>query len=231
MSVSVKHQDRLSEPTGKRGKILRELRRQIDLQGIAGITMRDLALAAGVTPKTLYNLFGSKDALVSQSVRDTYKTVMGAITQDHKDLDAFEQLIAYAAASAEFNLSEPVYTSTMIYAYYSADSSLVSFHEDFHNYIGGAFKILLKSMQDAGELHSWSPAEVIARQIVECLISTAAEWTRGIVSSDQFIDTSLLGVLSLLYVHLKNKRQVEAKAKIKALSEKLGGDENRVLAV
>jgi len=225
MIAAIKRDNHLGEVPGKRGQILRELRRQIGVQGIAGITMRDLALASGVATKTLYNLFGSKDALISESVRDTYKSVMGAITQSDRDLDAFEQLISYASASAQFNLAEPIYTRAMIYAYYSADTSLGSFHQDFHNYIGGAFKDLLLQMRQTGDLQPWSPPHVIARQIVESLISTAAEWTKDIWQDEAFVDTSLLSVLSLLYVHLTDRLQSQVQDRIKELSKKLGDDQ------
>ena len=94
-----------AEDNSKRNQVLRELRRQIGVTGLAGITMRDLALASGVATKTLYNLFGSKDALVAETVKDTYKTVMDTIKVHDGDLVAFDRLLAYVTASARFNLA------------------------------------------------------------------------------------------------------------------------------
>jgi AcrR family transcriptional regulator len=210
-----------SEPTGKRGQILRELRRQIGVRGIDGITMRDLAIASGVALKTLYNLFGSKEALVAESVRETYRRVMGSIIQDDGAPEPFDQLIAYASRSAQFNLAEPVYTKAMIYAYYAAYESEYSFHKDFHDYIGGGFENILTEMQTLGELRDWSSPRVIARQIVESLISTAAEWAKQVIPDDAFADTSLLTILSLLHVHLDDRRRNETEARIREIGERL----------
>jgi AcrR family transcriptional regulator len=224
MNLIIKDFAQAAEPTGKRGQVLRELRRQIGVRGIDGITMRDLAKESGVALKTLYNLFGSKEALVAESVRETYRSVMGSITQGHECLDAFDQLIAYARASAQFNLAEPVYTKAMIYAYYAQYSSECSFHADFHDYIGGGFEELLVKMQILGELRPWSSPKVIARQIVESLISTAAEWIKQVVPDDAFVDSSLLSVFSLLYVHLNDRRRDEAEARIREIGARLEPD-------
>jgi AcrR family transcriptional regulator len=214
----------IAEVTGKRGQILRELRRQIGSRGIASITIRDLAAASGVATKTLYNLFGSKDALISETIRYTYRDVMGAIDKNKPGLDAFGHLTAYVAASARFNLEERIYSRAAIYAYYSADTALVSFHRDFHDYIGGAINRLLTDMKESGELRPWSPPSVIARQIVECMLSTAAEWARGMLSDEQLVDASMLGVLSLIHGHLTDLRKPETRARIEALSAKLSAE-------
>jgi AcrR family transcriptional regulator len=209
--------------SSKRAQVLREFRRQIDAMGVAGITsitMRDLALSAGVATKTLYNLFGSKDALVAETVRDTYRSVIHQIAEHDGDLAAFDCLLAYVTASARFNLSEPVYSRAMIYAYYSTDVSLASVHRDFHDYIGGAFQRLLADMRRKGEINRWSPPPVVARMIVESMISTVAEWTRNVLRDDELVDASLLAVLSLLLPHLAEPRATAVKARIRALSKK-----------
>src|SRR5262245_39106061 len=48
----------------RRGRILGAARRLVAERGYDGLTMRDLARAARVSVPTLYNLFGSKDAIL-----------------------------------------------------------------------------------------------------------------------------------------------------------------------
>src|SRR5689334_6227903 len=48
----------------RRERILRAARKLVAERGYAGLTMRDLADAARVSVPTLYNLFGSKDAIL-----------------------------------------------------------------------------------------------------------------------------------------------------------------------
>jgi AcrR family transcriptional regulator len=55
-----------------RAGILSATRALITEKGYDGVNMRDLAKAAGVTPKTLYYQFGSKEELLSSAVEDMF---------------------------------------------------------------------------------------------------------------------------------------------------------------
>src|SRR5258705_13283731 len=48
----------------RRGRIMTAARKLVATKGYQGLTMRDLARAARVSVPTLYNLFGSKDAIL-----------------------------------------------------------------------------------------------------------------------------------------------------------------------
>jgi len=209
------------DPKGssKRAQVLRELRREIGVCGIERITMRNLASQSGVALATLYNLFGSKEAMVVEALRETHRLVMGSITQDDPAPEAFDQLIAYASGAARFILSEPMYGKAMVYAYYAANGSENLFHRDLHDYIGATLENLLAGMQRLGELREWSSPRFIARQMTEALFSVAAEWSRQVIPDHMFVDTSLLMALSLLHVHLNDQRRDQAEARIRQVSE------------
>ena len=222
-----KQKEGISELGGKRGQILRTLLKSLGSKGIPSITMRGLAKDAGVATKTIYNLFGSKDALISEIIRHTYRERMALIKEANADIDAFEQLTKFVLASAQFNVAEAEYSHAVVYAYYSADESLGSFHHDMHDYIGGELSNLLEDMKSKGELESWSSPKVIARQIIESMISSAAEWTIRSLSDEEFIDVTLVNVLTILYVHLTS-HESEVKANIKLLNKKLEQNKKRV---
>jgi len=209
------------EPTGKRAQILRELRRQIGLRGIERITMRNLAAEAGVALATLYNLFGSKEAMVVEAVRETHRLVMGSMIQDDPAAGAFDQVIGYACRSAQFILSEPIYGKAMVYAYYVAKESENLFHRDLQDYIGATLANLLAEMQRLGELRAWSSPLLIARQMTEALFGIASQWSRQVIPDEAFIDTALLTSLSLLHVHLNDRRRAQTEARIRDVSQKL----------
>ena len=63
--------------------------------------------------------------------------------------------------------------------------------------------------------------------IVESMISTVAEWTRNVVRDDELVDASLLAVLSLLLPHLTESLEMPVRARIRALSEKLGSNKTK----
>ena len=53
----------------RREKILSAARKLVASQGYEGMVMSDLAVIAGVSPTTLYNLFNTKDELLLEALR------------------------------------------------------------------------------------------------------------------------------------------------------------------
>ena len=66
----------------RRAEILKAVREAIKNHGYHGMTMRALADQAGVSPKTLYNIYGSKDALLLAAVTDLLTSIKPATPED-----------------------------------------------------------------------------------------------------------------------------------------------------
>jgi AcrR family transcriptional regulator len=101
---------------GLRFQILVALRRQIAANGLQALTVRDFAASCGVATRTLYNLFGSKDNLISESIRESYQTVMDSIAaKPDPDASPLTQLLEYVELSSRWMRSESGYSRAMIY--------------------------------------------------------------------------------------------------------------------
>ena len=61
--------------TRRREGILTAARTLIVERGYDGVTMRDLAAQSGVTPKTLYHQFGSKEKLLRAAVEERFRLI------------------------------------------------------------------------------------------------------------------------------------------------------------
>ena len=64
----------------RRRRILREARRMIVESGLAAFNVRDLCARAGIAQKTLYNAFGSKEAVVAMAIRQYLADFLGQMT-------------------------------------------------------------------------------------------------------------------------------------------------------
>lgn len=89
----------------RREKILATARDLITRHGYEGVTMRELAEKANVTPKTLYHQFGNKEKLLHIAVEERFRHTYQAI-DDHKmkkGIDKLFFIIDAVAASAKKN--------------------------------------------------------------------------------------------------------------------------------
>ncbi len=110
----------------RQDRILEVARELIAQHGYDGLTMRDLANSADVSPTTLYNLYANKDALVLAAVADLL-----ALT--HSRLEAFvpesgyEQILAAIDFNAQQIEQTPEYAAAMTRALFQAppDHALV----------------------------------------------------------------------------------------------------------
>ena len=90
----------------RREKILSAARKLVASQGYEGMVMSDLAVIAGVSPTTLYNLFNTKDELLLEALRGlivkNYERV-GKVPED----TGWKYLLKVAENGAWLRRSEP----------------------------------------------------------------------------------------------------------------------------
>jgi AcrR family transcriptional regulator len=84
----------------RREAILASARDLITAHGYEGVTMRDLAAKANVTPKTLYHQFGNKEKLLRTAVEERFRHTYQAIN-DHKVEKGIDKLFFIIEAIAE----------------------------------------------------------------------------------------------------------------------------------
>ena len=103
----------------RRVKILRTARRLVSEVGYDGLTMRGLATAAEVSPKTLYNLFGSKDELLIFALDDLMLGLAQSI-QNSENVEGFDYLFLRQEIHSEEILRSPRYAALMTRALFQA---------------------------------------------------------------------------------------------------------------
>jgi len=100
----------------RRRRILREARRMIVESGIAAFNVRDLCARAGIAQKTLYNAFGSKEAVVTMAIRQYLADFLGRMSLAH-EADSIEGRLERFIKIHSRNIQIRPYTSAIMAVY------------------------------------------------------------------------------------------------------------------
>ena len=103
----------------RKERILKTVRDQLSRFGYDGLSMRDVADAAGVSPTTLYNLFQNKDGLVLAAQEDLLDRVAQSVRSQHKK--GLQRLIVAAEAIADQVVKTPRYADAMTRLLFNGD--------------------------------------------------------------------------------------------------------------
>lgn len=100
----------------RRRRILREARKMIAESGIAAFNVRDLCARAGIAQKTLYNAFGSKEAVVTMAIRQYLADFLGRMSLAH-DPESVEGRLERFIKVHSRNIQIRPYTSAIMAVY------------------------------------------------------------------------------------------------------------------
>lgn len=100
----------------RRRRILREARRMIIESGIAAFNVRDLCARAGIAQKTLYNAFGSKEAVVTMAIRQYLADFLGRMSLANEP-DTIEGRLERFIKVHSRNIQIRPYTSAIMAVY------------------------------------------------------------------------------------------------------------------
>jgi len=103
----------------RRANILKSARKVVSHMGYDGLTMRGLAEASEVSPKTLYNLYKSKDELLLAALDDLLNGLVQTVHQT-SDSKGFDYLLLRQERFSEEINNNPSYAQAMARALFQA---------------------------------------------------------------------------------------------------------------
>jgi len=163
----------------RREKILAAARDLITRHGYEGVTMRELAAKAGVTPKTLYHQFGNKEKLLRTAVEERFRHTYQAI-DDHqmkKGVDKLFFIVDSVADSARKNV-----------AYARALTPLLASRGDpFVRIRLNTYRNALQQIREEGEFLEWVDVSVMTHVIYRNVHPLYPTWygdTTGVLPED-----------------------------------------------
>lgn len=172
----VGERQRGTQMAARRERILEAARGLIESRGYAGLTMRDLATAGDVTVPTIYNLIGSKEAVLVAAVEEQTARFVEELERVHGDL------IAVIDATVKQLLRRPQYYRALVLVLLGADPS-----DAARRHVDRALAIeiaaALDAIAEAGDLADWVDRGLLAERLHAHLDMTSIEWARGRLSA------------------------------------------------
>jgi AcrR family transcriptional regulator len=165
-------------------RILRSARELIACKGYDGLTMRDLARVAGVSDKTLYNLFESKDRLVMMAVADLLEDIAARVDARSRQ-PGLEGVFLYSDSTTRQILDTPAYAEAMARGLFQADAGtpLVDV------LLGGTERFLRRELQAAvqrGQLATDADVPALARMLAGHMWGMLLLWNKGLLTLEEF---------------------------------------------
>jgi len=203
----------------RRSRILAAARDLIAERGYAGLTMRDLAGASRVSVPTLYNLFGSKLALLLGELEETFATVVRSL-EETQGGNVVERALATCAAGNGDLLSAPRYSRELINVFLTAEETQAirrATGERYAQLMAG----ILRDGQAAGEIEAWADPVVVSRRMFAHYTHTMIEWAQGELDAEQFRVTTEYGMSLMLLGLARGRARRQLADRLRALEPAL----------
>lgn len=183
----------------RRERILEVARQLIAEKGYERTTMRDLAVASGVSVPTIYNLCGTKDELLFQAVAGEVAASIDRLVGPAA-MRGRRRLIALLGVGHEEMSRRPQYYRALLGAATRAESArapLLAIGERLAEELCSA----LDQMQSEAELEPWVNTTILARRLSRICVLATFEWASGALDADAALAVTRLDAgLALLGV-------------------------------
>ncbi len=184
-----------SKMADRRERILDAARDYVAEVGYERVTTRGLAERAGVSPATLFNIYGTKEGVIAAAVEEHLAGFLGS---DGPPLTSIEQLIASIRRMPKEIIQKAPYSEAMVAIFFSPEA---------HNPVRDTLRTTAQYKQNAlfrqlkadGQLASWVDPVALSDQITNGLFAVIHDWAIARLSERELkkrLTSSTLVVLS-----------------------------------
>jgi TetR/AcrR family transcriptional regulator, cholesterol catabolism regulator len=188
MSLLEEHKDE------RRRRIQAAARKLLVTEGYDGLTMRDLARAARVSVPTLYNLFGSKDAILIAELEASAKTIAAQIVPT---ASFFKNGMAAFDAGMKLIESSPEFFRAVTQMALTSPETRPMRQQAEEAYIA-IMAGNLAAAKAAGQLVAWAEPAIVARHMFALYMACFLAWSMGELDQPTFRAAALSGICHLL---------------------------------
>jgi AcrR family transcriptional regulator len=198
----------------RRERIGRAARRLVAERGYDGLTMRELARAARVAVPTLYNLFGSKDAILVAELEASARHIAARLPSGGdsffaRGMAAFETGMSLIEEAPEFYRA----VMRMFMTSPETDAMRRRVEEGYIAIMTGN----LSAAKAAGQLADWAQPAVVARHMFALYMASFLAWGMGELDLASFRAAALSGCCHLLAGVARGPFAADVEARIREL--------------
>jgi len=198
----------------RRKGVLRAVRDHLEKYGFDGLTIRDVAQAARVSPSTLYEIYGNKESLIWTAVSDSLRDL--AIEEEHYE-PGLERFVRRLESIASIFEETPKTAEALSRLFFEGGENSPANQVFLDNAIE-ARKASLQEMLDAKQLKKDLDIEFYARALVSVTWGTALFWLKGLIARDEFQTELIRSSISLILSEVTAKSRNRAREIIEQCS-------------
>ena len=179
----------------------------ISEEGEDGLTIRAIAARAGLSPVTVYNLFGSKLAIIRAAYEQDYDNLVRYF-EEHASDHALERIFDLITLSTAYYKQRPkFYRSLFSTLIRNSDSELAI--ESWSSRSTNTRRLLLGAV-DAAMLKKDTPVDILAPMFVRLGRSITQEWVDGTLSFAESREALLVSYYTILenYTTRRGKQEI-----------------------
>jgi AcrR family transcriptional regulator len=175
----------------RRERILEAAREIIAERGFDGLTVRELAQAAGVTAPTIYNLVGSKDQVLVAAVAEQTERFVRSIERAPGDV------VPIVEANLRELLRMPRYYRSLLRVLLTSDDAQEA-RRNVTVALASQLRSALGELAEEGGIEEWVDLDALTRQIQGLIGGASQAWADGALSDEEFVRFELYGVALLM---------------------------------
>ncbi len=195
-------------PAARRQRIISVTRELIGELGIEAITMRDLALRCEVAVATLYNQFGSREAIIAAALRSDFEGRYEPLSQRTLALGPAEKLrerIGEAARAIVGPMRDYTRSVMFFYFHHKPDSTL---RAAIHDFVATDFTAIVRDIETRGDLQPWARVDTFADDLITQLYALVMKWSQGYIA-DRRLRARLLHAASVSFIGISRGQSRE----------------------
>ena len=192
----------------RRQRIISVTRELIGELGIEAITMRDLALLCEVAVATLYNQFGSREAIIAAALRSDFEGRYEPLSQRTLALGPAEKLrerIGEAARAIVGPMRDYTRSVMFFYFHHKPDSTL---RAAIHDFVATDFTAIVRDIETRGDLQPWARVDTFADDLITQLYALVMKWSQGYIA-DRRLRARLLHAASVSFIGISRGQSRE----------------------
>ena len=181
----------------RRAQILEKAREIIGEKGLEKLTMRELAEASDVSTRTLYNIYGSREALIAHALDEFFILQREELGEIDDGIDPLEKILFIVRLDEKEIRRERDFSRAMMQMYFNTDPENPVF-ESQYQLTTASFEPLLAQMQSDGGLYGWADTHLVAQEIADRYACIVVLWLRDLISNDALFDRLAYSTLAII---------------------------------